>query len=121
MKNYFDHLFCGSADIYPTDTDFRPKSIPWSTRELIGHFTRKDILLDSETITEIKDGLWNDVCSEYDAENFCNYLKNSNISLTSDFKSFEFVWRRDEFNHYEGFRYIYSLLYDVPEDELAQQ
>lgn len=61
--------------------------------------------------SEMKDGLWNDLCSEYDAENFCNYLKTSGIKLSSDFKSFEYVWRRDELNHYLG---IFVLDHDGP-------
>lgn len=121
MKDDFATLFCGSTDTYPTNTQFQPKSIPWSTDELIGRFRRNDILLDDETIAEIRDGLWNDLSSEYDAENFCNYLKASGIKLSDDFKAFEYVWRRDEFNHYEGFRRIYSLLYDRPEKDIIEE
>lgn len=121
MKEQFATLFCGSTDTYPADTDFQPKSIPWSTHELIGQFRRNDILLDNETIAEVKDGLWNDLCSEYDADNFCNYLKESGIRLSADFKSFEYVWRRDELNHYLGFRHIYSLLYDTPENDIIRE
>lgn len=121
MKDHLEHLFCGSTDIYPTDTQFQPKSIPWSSYELIGQIQKDEIYLDPTIIAEVKDGLWNDLCSEYDAENFCNYLKNANIKLSNDFKAFEHVWRRDEFNHYLGFRRIYSLLYDIPEDYLIKE
>ena len=121
MKDNFENLFCGSTDVYPADTQFQPKSILWSSHELIGQIQRNDIRLDSNMISEMKDGLWNDLCSEYDAENFCNYLKTSGIKLSSDFKSFEYVWRRDELNHYLGFRQIYSLLYDISEDEITRE
>lgn len=121
MKENFDDLFCGSTDVYPTNTQFQPKSISWSSADLIGQFQKNDIVLDSKTIAEMKEGLWNDLCSEYDAENFCNYLKGSGVKLSNDFKSFEYVWRRDEFNHYLGFKQIYSLLYDVTEDDIVKE
>lgn len=121
MKDNFEALFCGSADAYPTNAQFHPKSLPWHTDELIGQVRRNEIQLDHSIIDEVQHGLWNDLCSEYDAENFCNYLKTSGIPLSEDFKAFEYVWRRDEFNHYLGFRKIYSLLYDIPEEQLKNE
>ena len=114
-------LFCGSRDIYPNNSDFKPRSQPWDSDSLVGQLTRNDVTLPESDIMNFKPNLWNDLCSEYDAENFCNYLKDKKYKLSNDFKAFEFVWRRDEFNHYLGFRHIYSIFYEKPEQEILSE
>lgn len=115
-----DELFCGSTDSYPLST-FTPKSIPWSSLALIGELGRQDIVLSDHIIAEHKSTFWDNLCSEYDAENFCLFLQIGSFILSSEFKAFEFVWRRDEFNHHLGFRHIYSILYDVPVKDIAKK
>jgi hypothetical protein len=113
-----DDLFCGSNDSYPT-TEFIPKSRPWSSELLIGQLTKKEVKLPEDFIDQNKSIFWDNLCSEYDAENFCNFLKREDISLTEDFKAFEYIWRRDEYNHYLGFRHIYSILYGIEADKIV--
>ncbi len=110
-------LFCGSNDSYPL-TDFVPKSIPWDSMRLIGHLNQSNIILSEEVIRLNKLIFWGHLCSEYDAENFCLYLKQEGFVLSPEFKAFEYVWRRDEYNHYVGFQHIYCILYDTTAQEV---
>lgn len=105
-----EELFCGSSDSYPI-SEFIPKSQPWSSDSLIGHINKSTIKPTEDYILRFKNAFWDNLCSEYDAENFCLFLEKEKISLSPEFKAFEFVWRRDEYNHYLGFRHIYSTLY----------
>lgn len=75
-------------------------------------------MLSKAVIEDSQDTLWNNMISEFDAENFCIYLETENLNLSPEFKAFEFVWRRDEYNHYIGFQHIYSTLYDKPKEEI---
>lgn len=116
-----EEKFCGDANILPKTIAFQPKSKPWDSASLIGHLKRSDILQNDTNIEDLRKLFWKDLCSEYDAENFCKYLENSHINLSDDFKSFEFVWRRDEFNHYLGFRHIYSICFGVSKEEISNK
>ncbi len=108
-----EELFCGSSDSYPF-SQFIPKSQPWNSESLIGHIQQNSIKLPTEIILQNQKTFWDNLCSEYDAENFCLFLEENHISLSPEFKAFEFVWRRDEYNHYIGFKRIYSILYGLP-------
>ena len=44
-------LFCGNADGYPA-ADFKPKSIPWNSGQLIGHLDENNFKL-SEVVIEL--------------------------------------------------------------------
>ena len=100
---------------------FVPKSIPWLSSDLLGHLKRNNISLTLQQIKGFETILWNDLKSEYDADNFCNYLKTSALRPSSEFRLFEQIWRRDELNHYHGFRAIYSMLYDESEHEITKR
>jgi len=114
------NLFCGSSDSYPL-TDFVPKSIPWDSGRLIGHLDKSKIVLSDDVIAANKPVFWDNLCSEYDAEHFCLYLKQEGFGLSPDFKAFEYVWRRDEYNHYLGFQHIYCTLYDTTVQEVQDR
>src|SRR5437868_11375992 len=108
-----EELFCGSSESYPI-SQFVPKSRPWISDNLIGHIGKRNIKLPAETIKQVQQTFWDNLCSEYDAENFCLFLERHSVDLSPEFKAFEFVWRRDEYNHTLGFKHIYSILYDIP-------
>ena len=59
--------------------------------------------------------------TEYDAKNLAGYLTTREIEFSPGFLSFKRAWSRDEWNHYLGFRQIYSMLYDEPEDKIAER
>ncbi len=96
---------------------YESKSRPWNSLELLLPVRMEDVVLSPEELREAEPQLWKDICAEYDAEHLCIMLEESNLSFSDEFVSFEKVWRRDEYNHYLGFRRIYSLFYGV--DELA--
>lgn len=119
-----EEFFCGSANSYPI-SQFVPKSQPWNSDDLIGHIQKSSIKCPVPAINQLQQTFWDNLCSEYDAENFCLFLEKYNVQLSPEFKAFEFVWRRDEYNHYLGFRHIYSILYgksfEAIETELKQR
>ncbi len=115
-----DKIFCVCIILLMKErqTEFTPKSLPWNSKEVLNGLTRSDFTTSEQEVADLHELFWNDLCSEYDAENICNYMERGNFNFTSEFKAFEKVWRRDEYNHYLGFRQIYSLLYKVPEEEI---
>src|SRR5207248_4393100 len=72
-------------------------------------------------ITERKGFFWNAMLTEYDARNFSRHLEINSGKLSPEFLAFKRAWSRDEWNHYIGFRSIYSMLYNRAENELAEQ
>ena len=115
-----EELFCGSSDNYPI-SQFVPKSQAWSSANLIGHINKSSIELGAEIIEQFQQTFWDNLCAEYDAENFCLFLKTHGVQLSVEFKTFEFVWRRDEYNHYLGFKHIYSILYEMSSELIDAQ
>jgi hypothetical protein len=107
-----EELFCGSSNNYPI-SEFVPKSRPWNSVSLIGHIDKNLVILPAEIIKQVQQTFWENLCSEYDAENFCVFLEKACIPLSPEFKAFEYVWRRDELNHFLGFKYIYSIFYEM--------
>lgn len=99
---------------------FKPKSFQWDSMQMLQGITRDDLTINETEILELEELFWNDICSEYDADNFCQFLKKSGIRLSSEFKIFEAIWQRDEWNHYLGFRQIYSLLYQKSCEEIDE-
>lgn len=100
---------------------FVPRSIEWSSSSILDQLDPKSFGLTPERQKELRDLFWNDLCSEYDAENFCRYYESSGLKYSQEFQAFERAWRRDEWNHYIGFRDIYSALYDVPQEEIHRE
>lgn len=99
-----------------TDNDklFKPKSRNWDSMDMLGKITREDLSINESEIADLEHLFWNDICSEYDADNFSNFLRDCGLKLSPEFEAFEAIWHRDEWNHYVGFRQIYSLLYEKP-------
>jgi hypothetical protein len=64
--------------------------------------------------------LWHEICSEYDARRFAQHIHKSEIVLSDEFLRFEKAWLRDENIHYIGFRYLYSMMYGTPINDLAK-
>jgi hypothetical protein len=114
-----EELFCGSTNGYPL-VAFTPKSKVWDSEKLIGHLDRSKIRLTPAIIHQNKETFWDNLASEYDAENFCRFLQDEGFLMSLEFKAFEFVWRRDEYNHYLGFRHIYSTLYEIDKNTLTK-
>lgn len=56
--------------------------------------------------------------TEYDATNFASYLASKDETFSAEFHRFKVAWARDEWNHYLGFRQVYAVLYNMPENEI---
>jgi hypothetical protein len=81
---------------------------------------KADVLLTDEETVSRREFLWNAMLTEYDADNLSKYLTTKTITFSKEFLAFKGAWSHDEWNHYLGFRRIYSLLYDTPEDQIAK-
>ena len=102
-------------------TNFRLRHRRWDSRECLKGLTKDDISLPDERITEREGFFWNAMVTEYDARNFDRHLAENACKFSPEFLAFRRAWIRDEWNHYIGFRSIYSMLYDRAEDEIAKQ
>jgi hypothetical protein len=106
----------------------RPVAIPlklrvawWKSSSYLGDVAKCDLARSSEELADRKEFLWNAMLTEYDAKNLSRHLATLNIKFSPEFLSFKRAWSRDEWNHYLGFRRIYSILYEEPEDKIAEQ
>ena len=97
---------------------YKPKSRQWDALELLSKVMPTTINISQQAKEDFEPILWNDVCSEYDAEHFCNMLEHSGLKFSDEFISFERVWRRDEYNHYLGCQRIYHLFYGLDEKSI---
>lgn len=103
------------------DNLFKPKSLKWDSLVMLSGITRSNLTINEQEISVLEELFWNDICSEYDADNLSKFLNNSDLNFSPEFKVFEKVWRRDERNHYVGFRQIYSLLYNEPVEQIERR
>ncbi|BBD70856.1 hypothetical protein NIES4072_72700 [Nostoc commune NIES-4072] len=67
---------------------------------MLSGITRSNLTINEQKILVLEELFWNDICSEYDADNLSKFLNNSDLNFSPEFKVFEKVWRRDERNHY---------------------
>lgn len=100
---------------------YESKSRPWNALELLLPITADQIQLTAEQRQAVEAYIWKDLTSEYDAEHFCVMLEESGLPFSNEFIAFEKVWRRDEYNHYLGFRRIYHLFYGEPEAAISER
>ena len=105
----------------PTSAPLNLRMAWWTSAKALQGLTKADIRLSSEEVANRKEFLWNAMLTEYDAKNLVRYLTTRDIEFSPEFLSFKRAWSRDEWNHYLGFRQIYSLLYDEPEEKIAAQ
>ncbi len=104
---------------------YESKSRGWHALELLGTLTPADFTrMTADQRAAEEPMFWESVCSEYDAENLCLELerrRDAGAYYSPEFWSFEKVWRRDEMNHYVGFRRLYTLIYGKPEAEIEAE
>lgn len=100
---------------------YTSKSRPWNALELLAPISSDMIMLSQDARDAVEPQLWKDLTSEYDAEHFCVMLEDSRLAFSDEFISFEKVWRRDEYNHYLGFRRIYSMFYGESEAAITRR
>lgn len=115
MKNEY----CGRALKVPT-SNFIPKSISWDSSTFLIGLNRSDILLTEKFIQEKEEFFLHAAYTEFDAENLCRHLEKMNYDFSPEFLAFEKVWRRDEWNHYLGFRFLYSIMYNQTQEDIAE-
>ncbi len=92
--------------------------------EVLKGITKNDIKLPESEFTSATDLLKFDMLTEFDSQNFCDYLKKrrkSGLHFSDEFDVFERVWKKDEENHYIGYRRLLSLFTGLNEDTLHEE
>ena len=64
----------------------------------------------------LRECLYWDMVSEYDARFLTDYLRTLDISFSDEFRASERQWARDEQRHFEGFAAVYDQLFGMPPD-----
>ncbi|WNG50020.1 hypothetical protein F0U60_42295 [Archangium minus] len=93
----------------------------WSSSELFARVRPEDIIMPEQDKRDYEPILWNDLCSEFDAQYMNTWIRRSGLTLSGEFHSFVEAWSRDEYNHYLGFRRIYSLFYGESEAAITER
>lgn len=106
-------------DAQSPPTEYRLRRSRWDSKEMLKGLTRSAVSLPEEQLAEREGFFWNAMATEYDARNFNRHLSANARNLSPEFLAFKRAWSGDEWNHYVGFRYIYSMLYGRPEGEIA--
>ncbi len=96
-------------------------STDWDSRIILDGISLEDLQVSNKLLEETHNIIWGDLSSEYDAEHFYHFLRHCGLRFTPEFEAFQKTWRRDEFNHYLGFRQIYSTLYQKSPDAIDQE
>ncbi len=131
VERYFKHLTSRDSDSLcglggePVRSEIRIQEGGWDSSVILDGVRKDTLMLQAVDVEGIRETLWNDLCSEYDADNLCRYLDeleiDGQLARSDEFKAFEQAWRRDELNHAVGFGHLYSTLYDVPTSNLFRQ
>lgn len=108
----------------PTASGFVPLRKPWDSAAMLSDVTRADLEAAGD-LAETAELLLFDMNTEYDAMNLSNFFKRrmaaGGLELTPEFFAFCEAWLADEWNHYEGYRRLYSLCTGTPEAVLHDE
>jgi hypothetical protein len=110
--------YCGKS-LASHLADFIPKVHRWDPQSFLSRFSSPLVTLTRNIVAERASHFWISALTEYHAEHLYRKLEQSRISFSPEFLAFERVWRHDEYQHYLGFRSIYSLVSDKPIEEIA--
>jgi hypothetical protein len=100
---------------------FTVRATNWVSADILRGLARDDVTLPVADVIDRQEFLWNAMITEYDAHNLDRYLTKRRTKFSTEFLAFRRAWSHDEWNHYLGFRFIYSLLYNVSEDQVAKE
>ena len=113
-----------AIDPQEAQSDFIPLRKPWSSRTMLRGVGRCD-LEPAGDIAATSEVLLFDMNTEYDAMNLSDHFKQrmaaGGLELSPEFLAFCQAWLADEWNHYEGYRLLYSLCTGKPEQELHHE
>ena len=99
-------------------SDFVARRADWSSRDLLSGLQADDFTADCRAQNHDVDAWWKMALSEYDAVHFSRYLRQSGLSLSSDFQTLEKSWARDEANHFQGASCLMSKLFAIPQSQI---
>lgn len=91
------------------------RSIAWSSEDILADVQALTPPLERDAYRAI---LWNDLCSEFDAELMWRHLNSLPIAFSPEFFEVIELWRRDEANHCRGFLRLYQLIYGEDGEDL---
>lgn len=94
------------------------KKHPWSPQKIITQ--PESIISPTKNREKIKQILYHDMVSEYDARLFSEYVHQSNLVLSQEFKNVDGLWQIDEDNHYKGFKIINKAIFGLTTEDIKQ-
>lgn len=100
---------------------FKPYSKPWDSLSLLNGLGRANINLSDAELNKHIELLKYDMKTEFDSVNFdkhINCLKSQGLTFSPEFLIFKEIWQLDEWNHYIGYRKIYSMCTSQSEESL---
>ncbi len=100
---------------------FSLRTAHWLSADILNGLDPNHIELSQSVRDQRREFLWNAMLTEFDAKNLANYLTRRDRSFSTEYHRFKRAWQRDEWNHYLGFRKIYSLIYEVSEEAIIRE
>jgi hypothetical protein len=77
--------------------------------------------LSPDVLDSLRDVLWHDMVSEYDARHLSRFYREAGPPLSDAFFAVEADWAGDEDYHFQGFLAVNRFLFGFDEDELAER
>lgn len=102
--------------------EYVPRHKEWNAIELLRDVT-SDQLKKIDNFEEAKELFLFDMITEYDSQHLSEYIntmEKSGMQFTDEFNLFKSAWMKDEWNHYVGYRRLYSLSSSIDENDLHQ-
>lgn len=100
-----------------------PRSRAWESADLLRGLSPGDVGVRGDALSAPRQLFEFDMYTEYDSEHFCQYLERrqqAGAQFSPEFLAFERVWRRDERNHYLGYRRLLAIC-GGPSEEVSHE
>jgi hypothetical protein len=100
-----------------------PVRRPWNSADFLGDVQMSD-LRKSNRMEHVEELFLFDMNTEYDAMNLLRHLRSKAAGgsrFSADFWAFVDAWQADEWNHYVGYRHLYSLCTGRSTDDIHAQ
>ena len=97
---------------------------PWDALALLRDVQRKAFKPGTEVFSEATNLFFFDLVTEHDSQNFSSYLgllREEGVQFSAEFDAFEAAWRQDEWNHYLGYRRLYTICSGRDEDDVHRE
>jgi len=105
--------------INPSNNLIGIKKNPWRPEDIL--YEPSILKAPEKNFDTIRAILYHDMVSEYDARLFSQFIYSLNIPLSPEFRPVEEAWRKDEENHFNGFRIINHVIFGLTDKDLEEK